>query len=151
MNKLRQAYKLLASAKEDLALEDLSLAEKVEIGQILWSITNMAQKELEPIKEALREEALTKLERKPGRHILHGDTDTQCTVVVPQPKVQLRQDVDITFLRQHLGKSFSVFFTEHVQPRSNFSKQATEHPKWLSFLVDIVDTVSEKPRVSFQA
>ena len=140
----------------DLAREllnlDLSVKDQVEIGQVLWHLSALIQRMLNPYKETLREEALERAGGRSGTQFIHGRHKTsRCTVNIPQPKIILREDVDDIKLRELLGDQFDRFFwvQSKVMPRPDFSEQATGNPEFVAQLAKIVDTVTDTPRVSF--
>ncbi len=139
-----------SEAQTKLGANTLSLKDQVEVGQLLWRIARAAQESLDPIKDSLRQEALHRQRGRPGRQFLSGRSRTsRCTVVVPQPEVKLRAGADVDALRQALGNDFLSFFTLVVAPRREFAERAEERPELVQVLAKAVDTVSEKPRVSF--
>ena len=139
-----------AKARNLLRDERLSLKDQVEIGCNLWGIAQLSQTVLETIKDNLREEAVQRQQGRPGRQFLSGRTrNSRCTVVIPQPGVKLRKDVDVEALRQALGDDFESFFSLEVTPRREFAERAAERLDLLPKLVQAVDTVSDKARVSF--
>jgi hypothetical protein len=154
INLLRDALIGIESASRETqqALEEerLSLKDQVELGQILWRVINRAQEALEPLKDSLREEGQERQGVTPGRQFLSGRSrNSRCTVTIPPPSIKLRSDVDIGALRKALGHDFEAFFNVVVTPRREFADRAAERPDLLQELTKAVDTVTDKPRVSF--
>tara|TARA_Y100000310_G_scaffold31417_1_gene29806 strand:- start:10894 stop:11385 length:492 start_codon:yes stop_codon:yes gene_type:complete len=138
-------------AQERLDEGTLSLKDQVEIGQTLWRIAQAVQQSSDPIKASLREEALHRQKGRPGRQFLAGRSHTsRCVVVVPKPELKLRSGVDADALRRELGATdFAAFFRYIVAPRREFTERVEERPDLVQVLTKAVDTVSEKPRVTF--
>lgn len=137
-------------AQERLADGKLSLKDQVEIAQTLWRIAKAVQQASDPLKDSLREEALHRQKGRPGRQFLSGRSKTsRCVVTVPQPELRLRPDTDVEALRAVLGSDFEAFFKLVVTPRREFAERAAERAELVQLLVKAVDTVSEKPRVTF--
>jgi hypothetical protein len=140
-----------ATVVQGLAENDLSLKDQVEVGQLLWRITRQARRALEPVKDSLRDEALQRRRGVSGRQFLHGrQSNSRCTVRIPQPRVVLREGVTLQQVRETLGDKFSLLFEESAVPRSTFAEEAGQHPELLQALTVLVDTKSDPPRVTFE-
>lgn len=130
----------------------LPFKDQVDAGQVLWRISNLASKGIEPLKNSLRKEAEERCGGKAGKTVFHGRTrDSRCTVVIPRPSIRLREGVTVAGLRAQLGEAFDTFFRVHtqVQAREDFADQAVKNPEVLPVLTASVDTVTDPGRVSF--
>lgn len=148
IGRLRHALTQVLSAAE--IADGLSLEDRVEIGQFLWWISSHAQGSLTPIKDSLRREGYSRQNGVPGRQILVGHSqDARCIVTIPQPVLKLRPGVDVEELRRLLGDDFNAFFSHTLTPRREFAERAIDRPDLVQTLAKAVDTVTEKPRVTF--
>lgn len=130
-------------------LQATPTAELVRLGSDLWGVANLVKGLLEDIKDHLR----SRVPLSPGQHQL-GGPGTICLVTIQEPQPVLRKEVSVPDLRASLGADFGVLFevTEIVTPRGDFKMalQRVEDPERVRAVLDAVDLVVHKPRMSFQ-
>jgi hypothetical protein len=132
--------------------QDTPLEEVVGIGREVWRFINDCHKAMEACKSRVRAEAGP----TPGTHQFRGLDNTSSTVVVPEPIPVLRRGVgegELADLRIALGGPlFDELFQTHerVKPRKSFiSDMAMLDVLKRNAALDVVDTHTGKPRVSF--
>lgn len=135
-------------------LQGKPLAEKVEIGSLLWDLRDLVSDTLDKIKDELRDEALSKLKRNPGIENFQGSFSGSCSVTVPKPSTRIVKGTDMSTLRTMLGDDFSLFFEETVsyKPRREFEERvaALEDPLHQQVLIKSIEHKDNTPRVSFR-
>jgi len=154
LRKLVQATELVARAvSTELRAGTLDTDDQVAVGQLLDTISKRANKALDPIKVALRENAVQQ-GGKPGP-VYHNSTHgPSCTVVIPKPALKILKDADMDGLRALLGDRFDGFFETitKYKPRQEFEnrtatcKDAAERQA----VLDVVELDEGTPRVSFK-
>ena len=136
------------------ASEDFSLEEMVEVGNLLWEVSDEIKSILEPLKKAIREEALSRLGGQPGMSKIEGSEDGQAQVRVPNPSLRLRKGVNDRELRDALGADFSLFFEEvtTLKPRKEFEERVMglDNKLHQKVLHNAVEQLEPTPRVSFR-
>jgi len=150
-DRLHSALSWVARAK-DPAVTQLPVDSLVTIGQMLWDISARARLSLKPIKDRLREEALSQAGEGSGTFKYWAlRRQGFCQVVVPPPRAALRERVTLDDLQRMLGDTFGTYFTVNVQPRADFLEQADKAPQATrEALMEVVNLDTDKPRVTFE-
>jgi len=148
-----QALIQQAHALESM-LQGKPLAEKVEIGSLLWDLRDLVSDTLDKIKDELRDEALSRLKGNPGIENFQGALSGSCSVTVPKPSTRIVKGTDMSTLQTVLGDDFNLFFEETVnyKPRREFEERvaALEDPLHQQVLIKSIEHKDNTPRVSFR-
>lgn len=155
LRSLRGAFTTLKAVvlKVD-SVGDLTLEELVEFGHILWAISTFSSKALSPVKDALRDAAISEAEGKPGP----VEFESGCTsvrVLIQEPRYNLRKGTDVESLREVLGEDlfgeiFSVMQSVRVDTEALDQRFGTISEEKVKALLDAIEPRTHKPRVSFK-
>ena len=140
-------------AEKNPKLSDKSIDVLVSLGCQLSSIVKNASDALEPIKQALRTEALNRNNGAPGVIQFDAPDDSCCIVTTPPPSIQVRKDVDMEKLKVFLGDAFDSLFEEvhcfKVRQEILVSVGKLK-PDETKAVMEAVDLTEDPPRVSFK-
>jgi len=146
---LRGLLHSLAQLTKDLG-PDSDVEEAVDAGRELWRVCEAAQRALEKVKDRVRTEVNG---AAPGQQELLGADGSLCSIMIPQARIVLRPDVDLSKLQHTLGpKKFDRLFCTRtsVLPHKDFIDRAADlRADSKSLVLASVDTVTNKARVSF--
>lgn len=154
LRKLAQAVEIVARAVgSDLRAGILDSDDQIAVGQLLDTIGKRASKALDPLKVALRDQAVRN-GGKPGPLYLNSTHGSSCTVVIPKPSLKIQKDTDMDGLRALLGTRFDVFFETltKYKPRPEFENRtaACSDPDERQAMIEAVKMDEGTPRVSFK-
>ena len=142
----RQALVLVRElADEASAVQET--AQLVDIGHALWSISDEADRCLDPIKERLRETAKTRHE---DNVLIRGESGQACKVVVPKPTPMVPHAED---LKEVLGESFDLLFdtVTTYRVREGFAERLLALPtEQQQAILRRMKMLDPTPRVSFK-
>lgn len=142
----------LVSKLEDQA-KTASLDEKVEVGSLLWEVSDVVNKKLDKIKTTVRQEAVQALNGEAGSQVFEGVENGTCSVTVTSPSTKIVKGADMDHLKTLLGPDFSLFFEEVTtyKPQSEFAKRvASSDDGQRKALLRVVEQKENTPRVSFR-
>ena len=152
----RNAHKILLESivalSEQLANGDLPF--KIEVGSLLWDLSNAIDKVMKGIKSAAREEAWDELGGAVGSTTLTGTDLGEATVTIPKATLQLPKGKNVDDIKAAIGGDFSLFFSEETvyKPRPEFEERLKQVQNALhkQILIDAIERKEPTPRVSFK-
>jgi len=84
----------------------------VMFGHKLWLLSRKATAAWDILKEALREAGVDLAKGVPGPQVIEARDGSQCTVILPEPRLLLRKGADIDALKALLGDDFDAMFEQ---------------------------------------
>ena len=123
---------ILVTGLKDLATEIQTVVNKglpvedlIDIGLDLDIIAKIAIKELNPIKNILRQTAVDQNKQQAGNVELRPGI---CQVRIPKPKVTVRKNYNMTKLKSLLGPVFPTVFNEVItfKPQKDFQDAVSQ-------------------------
>lgn len=139
---------------KETVFDKTTIETYVEVGSILWSLSDQIDAILKRIKAEIRAVALGHLDGQVGTVQLLGDDLGEVSVNFPEPILRVPRDKNIAGVQQMLGTDFKVFFDEvkTYQPAKDYEKQvaAIHDPITQRALLDAIERIEATPRVSFR-
>jgi hypothetical protein len=136
------------------ALEGATVERKIEVGSILWEFGDRIKEALDPLKTAVRTEAVKEMKGQVGSTTLDGDDMGEATVTIPAAQLRLPKGRDIEDLKRALGAKFSFFFEETItyKPHKEYEERVQQVDDALTqkVLFDAIERNELTPRVSFR-
>jgi len=134
-------------------LPQMDIEAQVEVGQKLWEISRQATAALDPIKGALRDEAVKQRGGVSGPIQFDSPDGSRCTVSIPAPSLGVRKGADMGFLKALLGAQFDALFETVVvyKPKSDIrTKTALLSDPHQQAILEAVDVNPGTPKVFFR-
>jgi len=134
-------------------LTTLDPVKLVQLGALLWNISDTTSKMMEPIKLGLRTQAEQISKGQPGPVEFRGGGG-KCVVVIQNTKVKLRKGAKAQMDQaQNVIPNFSDYFDDEVvyTPTRDFMTKADKAPpEVMVALNELVDILTDQPRVTFK-
>jgi hypothetical protein len=152
----RVAHQVLLDGLDNIkaSLEGATIERKVEVGSVLWELTDRLKEVLDGIKSDVRRVAVKDLGGQTGSTRLDGDDMGSANVTIPSASLRVPKGKDIESIKQVLGSRFPFFFEETVtyKPHKEFESRVEQVQDALEqkVLFDAVERQELTPRVSFR-